>query len=122
MDPGKINNLHNDIEALMNPFDELEWFREGVFRTTDTAGQRTTLPSLPRKSNFSTATPTHFLNPLSVETTLPACQPSTIHSSDFKANRYHLLPGSVEYEMQHKIFAPKTTVAERPLKSSHTSY
>jgi hypothetical protein len=48
MDPEKINNLHNDIEALMNPFDELEWLREGVFRTTDTAGQRTTFPSFLR--------------------------------------------------------------------------
>jgi len=78
MDPEKINNLHNDIEAQMNPFDELEWLREGVFRTTNTAGQRTTLPSFTRQSNFSIVAPTHLLDPLSVETTLPACQPSTI--------------------------------------------
>jgi len=121
MDPEKINNLHNDIEALMNPSDELEWLKEGIFRTTDTAGQRTTLPSFLRQSNFSTVAPTHLLDPLSVETTLPACQPSTVHFSDFKANPYHLFPGSAEHELHHKSFAPKTTVADRPLNSSHTS-
>jgi hypothetical protein len=120
MDLEKINNLHNDIEALMNPFDELEWLRERVFGTTDTVGQRTTLPSFPRKSNFSTVAPTHLLDPLSVETTLPACQPSAVNFSDFKANYYHPFPGSAEHELHHKSFAPKTTVADRPLNSSHT--
>jgi hypothetical protein len=45
MDPERNTNLLNDIESLMNPSDELEWLREGVFKNTDTVGKRETFPS-----------------------------------------------------------------------------